>query len=460
MTAESLELEAINPREYVTYLALAVEYLRAKVESEEELRPWTKFKSRHPGQHGCVLNSNPKTSSELMLLQAVSALLNGVQSPATEDVRTLEHDDACSDNEPKHSIDTKSSPRLLPFADGASASAVKSPAASGWPPEDIFNKLRNRRALPDTLTKDDKTEALKLIFDLHKFLKIPPRNMFVLKCIILAFLQLTSEPNPGVDLRAIIEDLCNDINDWKSTVRLPTITDLDFRKDMMRANQYSNEDAFRRTAMISILDRWRLDTMFDFNCEGGWSLQGSSYPLPSTQGPEDNITGPEPDIAIFFKTDAMCQSGKHPITIPIKMIPCIFPDGYGRRCFPFVFIEAKGFFEDITPALHANMHSASQALFNIYVWMKRAGQTDTFFRHVRLFSISMNASVIIVRTHRARALETGDGLEFLCDHLGTFWRFDRVYLVIHTILAEYGAKELCEILKSTYQGVSKQLPSY
>ncbi|KAJ2984431.1 hypothetical protein NUW58_g6061 [Xylaria curta] len=320
----------------------------------------------------------------------------------------------------------------------------------------MLDKLRTCRALPDILTADDKTEAFKSAFCIQNAFKIPYKDTKTLQGVMTNFLQKAQGASPTDDSYDAIEDLSNEINEWKATVHLATITNLDFRKDLTRCGR-SGEAVFQRTAMLSIIDRWQLNDMFDFNCEGHWSLQGE-YPLPSIQGVEDKVSGPKPDLAIFFNTEALLGSDGFSAPIPPILKSCIFPDNYIRRCFPFVFIEAKEAFHDITTALYTNMHSASQALFNIYTWMRKAGQTDAFFQSVRLFSIAINAEKVIVRTHRAKPLGSRGGLIFLCDEICTLYKYDRdtVCLLVRNILMEYGAKELCKILKSTVEEVSKQ----
>ncbi|KAI1300898.1 hypothetical protein F5Y03DRAFT_385772 [Xylaria venustula] len=294
-----------------------------------------------------------------------------------------------------------------------------------------------RRALPDKLTADDKTMSFKSTLGISTPIQVPYKDTKTLQEAINNFLEKARAASPGEDGYAAVEDLSNEINLWKYT--------------------HSNEAVFQRTAMTSIIDRWRLDDMFDFNCEGQWSLQGK-YPLPSTQGPDDKISGPKPDLAIFFNTEALLGSDGFSAPIPPSLESCIFPDNYPRRCFPFVFKETKKAFQDITTTIYANIHSASQALFNIYTWMRKAGQADAFFQHVRLFSIAINAEKMIVRTHRAKALDDRGSLIFLYHEVCVLYRYDRdtVCLLVHNILMKYGADELSKILKSTVEEVSKQ----
>jgi hypothetical protein len=123
-----------------------------------------------------------------------------------------------------------------------------------------------------------------------------------------------------------------------------------------------------------------------------------------------------------------------------------------------VFIEAKKGFHDLTKALYANMHSASQALLNIYAWMERVGHEDAFFDNVRLFSIAINAEKAIVRIHRAEMLDGEEGLVYLFDDICTLhdYQRDEICVLIRNILLRYGAAKLRGILKTTFDEVSKQ----
>lgn len=242
---------------------------------------------------------------------------------------------------------------------------------------------------------------------------------------------------------------------------MAAITNQDFDGDLEYCRYTTNETIFQRTVMMSIINRSCLKEKFDFNCEGNWSR--GTYPLPSTNGPDDIITGPKPDLAIFFKygslvgTDIVSRSA----AIPDDLKSCISPDNDQLRCFPFIFIEAEKGFDNLKHAVLANMHSASQALFNIYAWMNRAGDDATFFNDVRLFSIAINAERVVVRAHRARLVDSGDDTELVFSYDELYPRSkphytrDEVCTLIHNILLEYGEKELLPILKKTVVSVLK-----
>ena len=164
--------------------------------------------------------------------------------------------------------------------------------------------------------------------------------------------------------------------------------------------------------MMSILNRHQISDQFDFNCEGPWSLRSNHYALPSTE--ENSITAPKPDLAIFFRFDSLMGAGVEAMSLPIlkTLKACMSSDGSIYRCFSFMFLEAKKGVHDLTPALMANMHSASQALYNIFAWMSAAGSQDEFFQKVRLFSIAINAQQFELRAYRAEPTSDGKKLKF------------------------------------------------
>lgn len=324
------------------------------------------------------------------------------------------------------------------------------------PKRELFEKLRTRRASPGKPTPEEKTDEFKAAFGLQGPITIPFKDTKGLQAIMNKFVQKALKAKPSENSYAAIEEVSNEINHWKSTFRLATITNQDFISDVKNCID-SNEAVLQRTVMISIIDRWRLSGDFGFNCEGWWTLQGKHFPLPSTQGPQDKVSGPKPDLAIFFNFDSFI--GTDPLSeaapIPPDLKTCMRPDDSETRCFPFMFIEAKRGYHDLTLAVYANMHSASQALLNIYAWMERAGHEDIFFNDVRLFSIAINAEKAIVRVHRAESLGE-HGLRYLFDELCEIKTSERdeICVLIRNIILQYGAGKLRGILRAAFKEVS------
>jgi len=105
--------------------------------------------------------------------------------------------------------------------------------------------------------------------------------------------------------------------------------------------QSTNEAVLQRTIMVSLVDRFQLDLIFVYNCEGQWSQQKENLPR-STQ--TDEVSLPKADLAFFIKLKALV--GKEDVApIPQGIDDCLRPDrgepDRGQRWFPFLFMEAK-----------------------------------------------------------------------------------------------------------------------
>ena len=207
--------------------------------------------------------------------------------------------------------------------------------------------------------------------------------------------------------------------------------------------------------MIHIINQYWLDKIFDWNTEGQWS-QPKDTRLPSRE--DDDISLPKPDLAISFTLRSFTISEDESDPIPPDLAKCISPDG-GNRCFPFLFFEVKKAGADLQDAYTANLHSASQALYNIYNWMIHARQKDLFLEQVQVFLMIFNAQDLGVQVHYAVKLSMRD--EALCfqfdefEPLGRYTK-DQACLLIQTILTDYAAKELHPILKSTFVEIVNQ----
>ncbi|KAI0517765.1 hypothetical protein F5B22DRAFT_602325 [Xylaria bambusicola] len=306
--------------------------------------------------------------------------------------------------------------------------------------------LRTRLVEFEERVDDPKTADLKVVI-ITKAGAIQLEQTTLLRNKIELFLSNQNDAN----IYDTVEELSDAINEWKSTVQMATITNRDFERDLEHCKHPSNAAVFQRTVMMSILNRHQISDKFDFNCEGAWSLRSNYYVLPSTE--ENTIPAPKPDLAIFFRFKSLVGRGPYQKSTPIPdgFKACMSPDGSINRCFPFIFIEAKKGFHDLTPALMANMHSASQALFNIYIWMSAAGHQDAFFSDVRLFSIAINAKEFALRVHRAQAVEEGEGLEFYYDDIcdGHGYKRDHICNLIRNVLVGYAEKTLLGVLKQS-----------
>lgn len=314
-----------------------------------------------------------------------------------------------------------------------------------------WEKLRMRR-VSKVPRHDGKSEHVRASLVVEP-LRVKFKDVTGLRAILQDFIDECEKSRPNKDSYQAIEALSNKINEWKPNHRLASITNRDFDRDVTHCKS-SNEAVIQRTVMISIIDRWQLHELFDYNCEGQWKLN-PAYLLPTT-GRKHRVSLPKPDLAIFFKLNALTGTSVW-APYPNEIGHCLRPDGGDERCFPFFFMEVKKAAGDLESAFRANLHSASQALFNIFVWMARAEQTDTFFDHVRVFTMDLNAQEIKIRMHRAVS-EDKKSLSFHFDDIVSLngYNKDQACRVVRNILVDYAGKELHGILQTTFEEVSKQ----
>lgn len=313
----------------------------------------------------------------------------------------------------------------------------------------LATKLRTRHVLK-VVMPDEKLKYLKGILKTE----LPERrikDMHDLQATVREFLeQLAAHPEdscyPYIDEFSFNFDRC------KSSIGYPVVNHKYFQADLKRCLA-RNEAVLQRTIMIHIINRHWLHEIFDWNTEGQWSLPKDNR-LPSRT--DDDISMPKPDLAVSFTLESFTTSEDGSDPIPKELERCICPDG-GDRCFPFLFMEVKKAAADLLDAELANLHSASQALYNMYTWMVRAGQDKTFFDQVRVFSLVFNAQDLSVRVHRA--CQQSDGtLCFRFDELSPLERYtkDSACLLIDTILTNYAKGKLHPALKSAFVEVVKQ----
>lgn len=178
--------------------------------------------------------------------------------------------------------------------------------------------------------------------------------------------------------------------------------------------------------------------------------------LRTISSPSSSLPQPKPDLAIFFEYSAL--AGTKFITPPSDLVGSLRPDGSAKRCFPFLFMEAKRDDDALLSAVYTNLYSASHALHNIHLWMKRAG-TDKDFYKIRVFTITLNARSLTLRCHRAEIEDKGfgRGMYFYHDEIATFQDYtrDEACVLIKNILIKYAKVELLELLKLTFREAIK-----
>lgn len=318
--------------------------------------------------------------------------------------------------------------------------------AVGRPKKLDWDKLRARQVDEDA-SEDPRVPHLESLLQ-WKLPRLSSKQVKEVQAIFQQFAQLAVKEvdYPQVEL------VSNAFDRWKSKVSLAKITEDHFSEDVARCT-FSNEAVLQRTVMMDIIDRHQLHQLLTFNSEGQWKQNGSDC-LISTDS--DVVTLPKPDLNVSFRLESFSKSAP----IPGNLKKAFRPDSAGQRygrCFPFLFFEVKRATDNLEVALMANLHSASQALLNIYAWMLRAQCAEIFFEKVRVFTFVFNAQDLSVRMHRA----TRHDITLLQYHFVELVQFrsytkDQVCLLVRKILEQYAVDELHPILKSAFDTVTQE----
>ncbi|KAL9096789.1 MAG: hypothetical protein Q9165_001277 [Trypethelium subeluteriae] len=261
-----------------------------------------------------------------------------------------------------------------------------------------------------------------------------------------------AEENADEICYPFMDDLSFKIDERKADIGFPVINKQYFEKNLKRCLS-TNEAVLQRTIMMTVFDQFWLGKIFDWNTEGQWS-QPKDTRVPSRE--DDDLSLPKPDLAISFTRTSLTGDVDDSDPIPKDLEKCISPDG-GDRCFPFLFMEVKKAAADLQAAFLPNLNNASQALYNMYLWMARAGHSDNFFNKIRVFSLVFNAQDLSVRLHRAERL-ADDSIAFRFAEYRPLDRYDRdqACVLVSSILKNYAAEELHSTLKAAYDEVIRQ----
>ena len=220
--------------------------------------------------------------------------------------------------------------------------------------------------------------------------------------------------------------------------------------------------------VMDILNRHRLDEKVGFTCEATWV--SDRFPCRDCSPEQCRISQPTPDLAVAFQADSLLPDNEFSIawTRLKSLESAIFPEGTKEYqedwAFHFFSMEAKG--KRGTPdnkvALAQNLNTASQALFNIYRCMKEAGDLETFFKEVRVFSAVATAEGFWLRVHRP--VQVNDlqhnkkeyPIGFMFDeviNLREQYTKSRVSGIVYNVLCRYGIEVLHPILKKTFKSL-------
>ncbi len=368
-------------------------------------------------------------------MSEVALWLDRIESVSPE--RTLYTVDVLPEDEG----DMQESSSLLTTEDDVSTAEAKSFRVSA-------SKLRYRR-IYQVPTADGKLEYLTSIIK-TTLPELSNMNIEDLRSVIQIFLdEIGSLPRDKC--YSSIDNFLFNFDKVKSKINYPFNIEKYFDSDSKRCLA-GNEAVLQRTIMIHVINHYSLGGFFDWNSEGSWSQPEDSR-LPSSK--IDTISSPRPDLTMFFTLNSFTGKAIDD-SIPSELEKCISPDE-GDRCFPFLFMEVQKADADSRDAYTTNLHSASQALYNIHIWMMRLSLEEKFYNDVRVFSLVYNAQDLSVRVHRAEMRGNGN-VFFLFDELLPLQRYtkNQACLLIKNIVAEYAAKELHSLLKTAFKKVTKQ----
>ena len=280
-----------------------------------------------------------------------------------------------------------------------------------------------------------------------------------------------SEKEEGLDddtLPKFIK-LLQDLDKVRAGCRLPPILPNHFEFDVGYASD-ANEAFFQRTIMMATFDRWNLlGSTFACSSEVEWNLADRQQ-IPSTD--EAGMNNTKPDLVISFNAENFYNE-RGGFQIPPAMTCFVDMERTGfKRCFPFIIIEAKHSFRSLQPGLQSNLFRASQLLYNMFQWFSYADRTsevegsvehrNKFFDHVRVFTITLNAKQLYLRTHRATKMEqlALEGYEFeetLQVSEPNGYRIDQMGHIVGAIMQKYGRDQLLPALKGAHDVLVKDV---
>jgi len=343
----------------------------------------------------------------------------------------------------------------MSFTHTPSASTIQEKQKQRQGEKTLFRQLKARLADPDARTDDGMVADLRASINPQPGAVIlgsviPVSRIGKLKTVVDEFLRMCEEKraeDPESDVYDIIDKFRHKLNESLPDSTLCTVTGADFDKDFLKC-QKANEAVFQRTIMINAIDRWRLSDIFDYECEMLWSAK-NEHALPSSGGGGEKMAKSKPDLAVYFSSKCVRKEMYEDVFLQFlydDLHACVFPDQVIGHCFPFLFIEAKAGEGNLTDARSKNMYHASQALYNIYICMKRAKCEDALFKKVRVFSITLNAKDLAARIHRA---------EFQAGRM--FFTFDDIYPAPLRHLPGYNGVQLMALMKTIFNFAKTKL---
>lgn len=120
-------------------------------------------------------------------------------------------------------------------------------------------------------------------------------------------------------------------------------------------------------------------------------------------------------------------------------------------------MEAKKGDKSLSEAFKKNLNSASQALYNIFQWMRLCPDLEQrFFADVRVFTMDINSKDVLLRMHRAEKGSTIP-LQYRFAEVTEIHNYSRIQIchIVKTVLLDYTGAILHPIIKRTFQKVAE-----
>lgn len=263
--------------------------------------------------------------------------------------------------------------------------------------------------------------------------------------------------------------------------------------DQEKCLNHKSEALIQRTIVMGMIARHCLllhqdkknIRLLDYSPEEPWD----GPPMPTkvfeliedpAEASQKLLTQPKPDYSISFTKEALFTDSEWELLPPATKCLASYMRGASRnpRPFPFLSIEAKAAdvsMEDIK-GFNQSLNNASQALWNMYEFLKDAGPSfeAQFFKSIRFFSLVATNKGVLVRIHRALRLSKAElksgcvipkrpdyDLKYHYQHLDTI-RDDRGcdrdgMLTLIRKLAYYGVTEMLPIFRSAANALKEKL---
>ncbi|KAL9050839.1 MAG: hypothetical protein Q9162_006383 [Coniocarpon cinnabarinum] len=243
-----------------------------------------------------------------------------------------------------------------------------------------------------------------------------------------------------------------------------SINEHDFNVDLRDArdtNRNRNESFFKNTVMMYFTDHWRFDDTFACSCNQAWKKDAPALLLRKGLGDTPNFAlASQPDLAISFEEQALRRMNEDSMPAfadEIMSQRAISPEGSPHLCFPFLVIEVKKTNGDMPEAHLKSHYTATRALNNMFLCMRRAKKMEEFFTVARTFSVNVSPTEFEARIHRIVWNDEKEQIEFTHRPLHAEMNYGRnqITAMIRVIVVEYARTFLLPLLQDVYATITR-----